>query len=649
MAGMEALLANSLDPESYRKKLALQLAQSGLDASAIRSPTQGYARMAQALLAGLEFNDISKDERAAAGAVNNLPGMGGAGATAEEPSWGQKLARALGFGGGAATTPDAATAAPASAPMPGLPRAGASRASLSPDTNRIYSNDEPSPLDPPSGRDKDLMIRTIYGEAAREPAQGQAAVANVIRNRAVAGIGGDNPTDVVTAKNQFEPWNTAGGRARMMNIPADQYEKLGQTVDRAYSGLDADPTRGATHFYAPVAQAALGRNAPAWAQGQPSQDIGGHRFIGGAPEQPPQQMAFAGEPQPPMAPPQMPAPVPPMQGGGAPQLDPAILAQMRGMALGQEQQQAALPPPNSPMDSPMAGATPSGGQPQPGAPVPGNGGVAQIAQQPARPLPGPQDQGRTTPTMDPQTQAQIRALWANPATRPMALQLYQQFASPNQFDFVTAGDTVYKVNKRTGAIEAAAPSNKPMTVGAEDRLVNPATGQIIVDGQRKAPPGYEWNTAAPGKALTPIPGGPESKLPGNAGGQLALMDSARVDFSKARGELERPWSPVEKVQGSLGVGDIGRAQRTVSVAIEATLRAMSGAAVPEQEVSRYKEMFMPNNTDTPETAKQKLNLLDQFMTNAKANILQGHATNTAADTTRRPQSAAAAPDPLGLR
>lgn len=306
-------LIGSNDPDDYRKKLAMMLAQSGLDSSPIRSPTQGYARMAQALLGGLELNDLKSDkEKTLRDEINadrmtqGLPAI----STPQSPTIGQRLGGALGriFGGGDSAGAPAASSE-STQPMAGPITPATSRVSLAPTPNRIYDNNEPSPLDPPSGRDRDLAIRTIYGEAAREPAQGQAAVANVIRNRAVAGIGGDNPTDVVTAKNQFEPWNTAGGRARMMNIPADQYDNIGKTVDRAYSGLDADPTGGASHFYAPVAQAALGRNVPAWAQGQPSQDIGGHRFIGGAPQQP-QQMAFAGDPQSPMAPAPMPPPLP---------------------------------------------------------------------------------------------------------------------------------------------------------------------------------------------------------------------------------------------------------------------------------------------------------------------------------------------------
>lgn len=55
---------------------------------------------------------------------------------------------------------------------------------------RVYSNNEPSPLDPPMGEDRRKMLATILGEESTP--QGQAGVANVIRNRAVDGGYGGN-------------------------------------------------------------------------------------------------------------------------------------------------------------------------------------------------------------------------------------------------------------------------------------------------------------------------------------------------------------------------------------------------------------------------------------------------------------------------
>jgi hypothetical protein len=139
----------------------------------------------------------------------------------------------------------------------------------------------PSPLSP---EERDIAIRTIYGEAARESPEGKAAVAAVIRNRLRTGRWGKSVSDVVLAQNQFEPWNTPEGQARMEALRADDpvYQEIGSYVDDVFGGRRPDPTGGATHFFAPRAQAALGRNVPAWARGQQGRPIGNHTFY--APE-----------------------------------------------------------------------------------------------------------------------------------------------------------------------------------------------------------------------------------------------------------------------------------------------------------------------------------------------------------------------------
>ena len=167
---------------------------------------------------------------------------------------------------------------------------------------KIYSNDEPSPLDPPSGQDRTRMIATILGESANQPAVGQNAVASVIRNRAVAGnYGGDTPSGVVTAPNQFEPWNTQGGRNKMAAMAADP--KLAAQADQAIAmaygeggRAPNDPTGGAKNFIEPRLQTALGRPMPDWAK-QPGMMIGDHKFIGGAVPQVAQALAPSQMPQ----------------------------------------------------------------------------------------------------------------------------------------------------------------------------------------------------------------------------------------------------------------------------------------------------------------------------------------------------------------
>jgi cell wall hydrolase len=243
----------------------------------IRHWMEGVGQLGESLVAGLRSRALDDAERQNAresGAVirdtynSAIPGT----AASVDPNMTPSPNPASAMGGVGVHTSDSA---PAGAPKFSIP-------------DKVYSNDEPSPLDPPSGTDRSRMIATILGEAANQPPIGQTAVASVIRNRAVAGnYGGNTPSQVVTAKNQFEPWNTQGGRDKMAAMAADP--RLAAAADRAIGEAYGeggrapnDPTNGALNFIEPKLQTALGRPMPAWAQG-PGQDIGDHRFFGGNP------------------------------------------------------------------------------------------------------------------------------------------------------------------------------------------------------------------------------------------------------------------------------------------------------------------------------------------------------------------------------
>jgi len=143
---------------------------------------------------------------------------------------------------------------------------------------RQTAEDTPQPTAPRtfSPQDRDAIIRTVIGEAGGEPAEGQAAVAHVIMNRVNHGRFGDSPTAVVTAPHQFEAVSRG---VLTRNIPQSEYDRVGQVVDGVLNGQMADPTKGATYFYSPKVQSALGRQAPSWANSfSPTVAIGTHQF-----------------------------------------------------------------------------------------------------------------------------------------------------------------------------------------------------------------------------------------------------------------------------------------------------------------------------------------------------------------------------------
>ncbi len=126
--------------------------------------------------------------------------------------------------------------------------------------------------------DMDSLARAIYAEAGGEPAQGQAAVAHVILNRAQAGYGGAKSiADVVNAPGQFEGMTSP--RAGV-STGDPGYQKALQIAQGVVSGQIPDPTGGADHFLNPQLQAQLGRQQPGWANGN-GQRIGNHVFYGG--------------------------------------------------------------------------------------------------------------------------------------------------------------------------------------------------------------------------------------------------------------------------------------------------------------------------------------------------------------------------------
>jgi hypothetical protein len=99
-----------------------------------------------------------------------------------------------------------------------------------------------------SPQDRDMLIRTVIGEAANQPPIGQAAVAHVVLNRLNSGNYGDTASQVVLSPHQFEPWQTRTQELATIPRTSQQYQDIGKIVDGAASGDIPDPTQGATNF-----------------------------------------------------------------------------------------------------------------------------------------------------------------------------------------------------------------------------------------------------------------------------------------------------------------------------------------------------------------------------------------------------------------
>jgi conjugal transfer mating pair stabilization protein TraG len=148
---------------------------------------------------------------------------------------------------------------------------------------------------PLSPADRDVLIRTVAGEAGDQPPLGQAGIAHAILNRVAAGGYGDGISGVAQAPikpgskyHEFSVWNPPGVAESSVtthsltpNSPG--YAQIGDIVDKVYNGLIPDPTGGATHYYAP--RSMPGRRPPPWAAALAQQNqvkIGDQVFVGGS-------------------------------------------------------------------------------------------------------------------------------------------------------------------------------------------------------------------------------------------------------------------------------------------------------------------------------------------------------------------------------
>ena len=116
----------------------------------------------------------------------------------------------------------------------------------------------------------DLMIaaQTLYGEARGEPRESQAAVAWVIRNRAMAPKWwGRGVREVCLKPYQFSCWNKLDpNRERIERANLGQIAPLYEVVLAVFTAAQvSDPTGGATHYHTIAEPAGRTQWPPHWA------------------------------------------------------------------------------------------------------------------------------------------------------------------------------------------------------------------------------------------------------------------------------------------------------------------------------------------------------------------------------------------------
>jgi hypothetical protein len=190
-----------------------------------------------------------------------------------------------------------------------------------------------------------------------------------------------------------------------------------------------------------------------------------------------------------------------------------------------------------------------------------------------------------------------------------------------------------------------------VVIGEQGYTFNRRNGQYTLGPSAAKPPaGYD---RGPNGTLVATPGGPATHVPAEVAGRLAMMETAQRDFAKARitlmkGRGEYGYESVaDRARSAANIGEIGQANRTIRLGVEAALRVMTGANAPEQEVRRYADQFTPSQNDNADTAKQKLDNLENFMNAARATAMQGRGG--VAPPSAAPSSGGGNADPLGIR
>lgn len=115
---------------------------------------------------------------------------------------------------------------------------------------------------PVTEKDRDVLARTLWGEARGEGSAGQIAVAWSIRNRVEMDLRNDGKPDwwgegytgICQKPWQFSCWNKNDPNYPFLSgakpIPVREFAQARITADQVIDGKHPDPTGGATHYYA---------------------------------------------------------------------------------------------------------------------------------------------------------------------------------------------------------------------------------------------------------------------------------------------------------------------------------------------------------------------------------------------------------------
>lgn len=159
---------------------------------------------------------------------------------------------------------------------------------------------------------------------------------------------------------------------------------------------------------------------------------------------------------------------------------------------------------------------------------------------------------------------------------------------------------------------------------------------VTMEDGRKIQGRIDVNAANPESTFQPI-GSPETKpIPAESSAKKAAIDQGIALIPGIRDLLFDGGDFKESVVIDSPFVSINPAKRELTPkilsAVEAVLRAESGAAVPEEEVRRAAQRYMPSALDPDEVAKQKIDLLEDRLRRAQEAFEVGRPGSRTSDT-----------------
>jgi hypothetical protein len=160
-----------------------------------------------------------------------------------------------------------------------------------------------------------------------------------------------------------------------------------------------------------------------------------------------------------------------------------------------------------------------------------------------------------------------------------------------------------------------------------DAMGNVVDWQIQGEDPNKAPSGFEWETTAGQRRLRPIAGGPQEQIAAEVGARVGLAESFKPYAKSIREALDTGKFDLSNVPNraslAIGVGEMGALSRRMNVGKEALVRGLTGAGMNVSEAETYANQYGIGATDSPDTIRDKLNMMEWSLDNVKAIVTRG--------------------------